>query len=93
MTPNNHCGECPVWLAIELDNFDELSEKHCKKCFAAQYVVHIPTGCCYPLEPEGKTVIICGAHLTPKIDGKVFWRYSDVFVEKIVKPSDPFANH
>lgn len=58
-----------------------------------KYVMHIPTGCCYPLEPDGKTVIICGACLTPEIDGKVFWRYTDKFVEKVPTPSDPYANH
>ena len=55
----------------------------------SKYVVHIPTNCCYELEPDGKTVIICGAHLTPKIDGETFWRYSDVYFEKVVVPVDP----
>ena len=88
--PNNYCGECPVWLA------DAEGGAECDACIVnakPKYVIHIPSGCCYPLEPDGKTVIICGAHLTPEIDGKIFWRYSDVFVEKIVKPSDPFAKH
>lgn len=57
------------------------------------FVQHIPTDCCYPLEPDGKTVIICGAHITPKIDGEVFWRYIDKFVEKVVTPSDPYSKH
>ena len=55
-----------------------------------EYVVHIPTGCCYKLEPDGKTVIICGAHLTPTVDGEVFWKYSDVYFEKEVVPSNPY---
>jgi hypothetical protein len=58
-----------------------------------QYVRHIPTQCCYPLEEDGKTVIICGAKLTPEIDGKIFWEYTDSYVEKIIKPVDPYANH
>ena len=58
-----------------------------------KYVVHIPTNTCHKLEEDGKTVIICGAHLTPKIDGKIFWRYTDEYFEKEVKPSDPMANH
>lgn len=56
----------------------------------SEYVVHIPTDCCYKLEPDGKTVIICGAHLTPTIDGEVFWKYSDVYFEKEVVPSNPY---
>lgn len=88
MKYNEYCGECPIYLA------DAENEELCVACPShPQYVIHIPTGCCYPLEPDGKTIIICGAHLTPEIDGKIFWRYSDVFVEKIVKPSDPYANH
>lgn len=58
-----------------------------------KYVVHIPTNCCYPLEADGKTVIISGAHLMPKIDGEVFWKYTDEYFEKEVVPSDPHANH
>ena len=58
-----------------------------------QYVRHIPTQCCYPLEDDGKTVIICGAHLEPKIDGKIFWEYVDKYYPKEVKPSNPFAKH
>lgn len=58
-----------------------------------KYVRHIPTQCCYKLEDDGKTVIICGAHLTPKIDGKIFWEYVDEYVEKVVVASDPYANH
>ena len=58
-----------------------------------KYVKHIPTQCCYPLEADGKTIIICGAPIVPKVDGKVFWEYVDEYTEKIVKPSDPYANH
>ena len=56
-------------------------------------VRHIPTQCCYYTEEDGKTVIICGAYLTPEIDGKIFWEYVDEFVEKEIKPSDPYAPH
>lgn len=56
----------------------------------SKYVIHIPTGSCYPLEPDGETVIISGVHIKPKIDGEVFWKYSDVFVKKIITPTDPF---
>ena len=58
-----------------------------------KYVIHIPSGCCYSLESDGKTIIVAGVAITPKIDGEVFWKYSDVYVEKVVKPSDPFARH
>ena len=58
-----------------------------------KFVRHIPTQCCCPLEADGVTVIICGARLTPKVDGKVFWEYTDKYVEKVIKPSDPFINH
>jgi hypothetical protein len=33
--PNNHCGECPVWLAMwETDDFgyEYAVEKYCMKC-------------------------------------------------------------
>lgn len=56
-------------------------------------VRHIPTKCCYYTEDDGETVIICGARLTPKIDGKIFWEYMDKFVEKEIKPNDPYAIH
>lgn len=85
--PDNHCGECSVWLA------DAEGGAECDACIAnmaPKYVIHIPTGCCYPLEPDGKTVIISGAHLTPEIDGKVFWKYSYVYFEKEVVPTNPF---
>ena len=85
--PDNDCGECPVWLA------DAESDEHCANCSAqSKYVVHIPTNTCHKLEPDG-TVVICGAVLKPKVDGEVFWRYSDVYFEKVVVPVDPRANH
>ena len=88
-TPNNYCGECPIWLA---DNADLTTL--CPSCPSRpQYAIHIPSGSCYPIEPDGRTIIVAGVAITPKIDGKVFWKYSDVYVEKIVKPSDPFAGH
>lgn len=52
-------------------------------------VRHIPSQCCYYTEEDGKTVIICGAHLTPEIDGK-FWEYTEEFIEKKVERVDPF---
>lgn len=58
-----------------------------------KYVRHIPTDCYFPLEEDGKTVIICGARLTPEIDGTTFWEYSDEYKEKIIVPSDPYAAH
>ena len=58
-----------------------------------KFVKHIPTQCCYKLEEDGKTVIISGARIEPKIDGKIFWEYVDNYVEKIIVPSDPYANH
>lgn len=57
-----------------------------------KFVRHIPSQTCYPLEEDGKTVIICGAHLTPEIDGKIFWEYVDKFIPKEIKPSNPFHN-
>lgn len=97
--PNNECGECPVWLALGEDTNIKSRrsiDKRCLKCnlFKSQrFVRHIPTQCCYPLEPDGKTVIICDAHLTPNIDGKIFWEYVDEYVDKVITPSDPYANH
>ncbi len=55
-----------------------------------KYLKHIPTQCCYPLESDGKTVIISGAHITPDVDGKIFWEYTNEYVEKVAKPSNPF---
>ena len=96
--PNNTCGECPTWLAFgepESTNKNTSIYEHCAGCelFNSQkFVRHISTQCCYPLEDDGKTVIICGAHLTPEIDNK-FWEYVDKDVEKVVVASDPYANH
>lgn len=56
-------------------------------------VRHIPTQCCYYTEDDGETVIICGCSLKPKIDGKIFWEYTDRFIEKEIKPSDPYIKH
>lgn len=60
---------------------------------SVKYARHIPTQCCYLLEDDGKTVIICGAHLEPRIDGKIFWEYVDKYEEKIVTPSNLYVNH
>ena len=94
--PNNQCGSCSVWLACGepegVSRMRAISE-YCSKCklFNNQkFVRHIPTQCCYPLEDDDKTVIICGAHMTPEVDGKIFWEYVDAYVEKIVVPVDPF---
>lgn len=56
-------------------------------------VRHIPSQCCYYTEEDGVTVVICGARLTPEIDGKIFWEYVDHYIEKVIKPSDPYINH
>ena len=35
--PNNYCGECPVWLAIDSEDgitLKEALEKYCCKCRA-----------------------------------------------------------
>lgn len=56
-------------------------------------VRHIPTQHCYYTEEDGKTIIIRGVYITPKIDGKIFWEYVDEFIEKEIKPSDPYALH
>ena len=58
-----------------------------------KYLRHIPSQCCYPLEPDGKTIIICGAHLTPEVDGKIFWEYTDEYIEKTPQPNDPYHNN
>lgn len=55
-----------------------------------KYLKHIPTQCCYSLEPDGKTVIISGARITPKVDGKIFWEYTNEYIEKVVVPTDMF---
>lgn len=83
--PSNYCGECPIWLA------DAECDENCKGCPShPPYVVHIPTNTCHKLEPDGKTVVIAGVRITPKIDGKVFWKYSPVYFEKEVVPTNPF---
>lgn len=56
-----------------------------------KYLKHIPTQCCYPLEPDGKTIIICGAKLTPVVDGKIFWEYANEYTEKVPEPADMFS--
>lgn len=53
-------------------------------------VRHITTDCCYYTEEDGKTVIICGAHLTPELDGK-FWEEVSEYKEKEIVPSNPYA--
>lgn len=58
-----------------------------------KYLKHIPTQCCYKLEPDGKTINFCGCIIQPKVDGKIFWEYTDTYVEKIPVPSDPYANY
>lgn len=55
-------------------------------------VHHITTDCCYYTEDDGKTVIICVAHLTPKLDGK-FWEEVSEYKEKEIQPNDPYALH
>ena len=98
--PNNECGECEVWLNLGecnvLPDIRTAIDKHCKNCkvfLNQKFVRHIPSQCCYPIEEDGKTVIIAGARLTPEIDGKIFWEYVDEYTPKIVVPSDPYANH
>ena len=58
-----------------------------------KYIKHIPTQCCYELEADGKTIEICGCRMQPVVDGEIFWEYTDEYVEKVVVPSDPYANH
>ncbi|MBO5711427.1 MAG: hypothetical protein J6R47_01180 [Acholeplasmatales bacterium] len=91
--PNNNCGECPVWLAMDtLNDKIELTGKCCTKCkiFTEQrFIRHIPSKTCYPLEPDGETVIICGCILKPIIDGDIFWEYVDSYYYKPPTPVDP----
>lgn len=56
-----------------------------------KYVMHIPTQCCYTLEPDGETVVISGARLKIRVDGEIFWKYVDAPIEKKVVATDPFA--
>lgn len=58
-----------------------------------QYIKHIPTQCCYELGPDGKTIEIRGCRMQPIVDGKIFWEYTDEYIEKVIAPSDPYANH
>ena len=58
-----------------------------------KYIKHIPTQCCYKLEADGKTIEICGCRMQPEVDGKIFWEYTDEYVEKVVTPSDPYARY
>ena len=86
--PNMYCGECPVWLA------DAEGGAECDACIvnkSPKYVVHIPTNCCYELEPDGKTVVICGADLSPTPDG-VFWEYTDKYEYTRPVPVDSYHN-
>jgi hypothetical protein len=53
-------------------------------------VRHITTDCCYYTEEDGKTVIICGAHLAPELDGK-FWEEVSEYKEKEITSVDPYA--
>lgn len=95
--PNNNCGSCNVWLAMnEPEGVSRMVaiDEYCCNCdlFKNQkFIRHIPTQCCYPIEADGK-VIICGADLCPAIDN-IFWEYVDTYVSKKVEPSDPYANH
>ena len=58
-----------------------------------RYIKHIPTQCCYELEADGKTIEICGCRMQPKVDGKIFWEYTNTYIEKTVVPVDPYLNH
>ena len=95
--PNNYCGECPVWLAQgDMEGFAlyESMANYCTKCHLftnQQFIRHIPSGAVYPLEPDGKTVIICGADLSPTPDG-VFWEYTDKYEYHRPIPVDPYHN-
>lgn len=55
-----------------------------------KYIQHISTECCYELKEDGKTIEICGCTMQPKIDGEIFWRYVDHYIEKKIIPADPF---
>ena len=57
-----------------------------------KYVKHLATQCCYELQEDGKTIEICGCVMQPKVDGK-FWEYTESYVEKVIRPTDPYANH
>lgn len=90
--PNNDCGECVGWLAFGEVNKEKLIRTYCMDCklFKKQrFIRHIPSGCCYPLEDDGKTITICGANFTPTIEG-IVWEYTDKFTYKEIKPINPF---
>ena len=93
--PSNWCGECPVWLAqgdMEGLAIYESMATYCTKCHLftnQQFIRHIPSGAVYPLEPDGKTIIICGADLSPTPDG-VFWEYVDKYEYRRPVPVDPY---
>lgn len=91
--PNNECGSCPAWLSVNTSyDVSHIISTTCKDCnlFNSQkFVCHIPSGCCYPLEDDGKTITTCGASLTPTIDG-IVWKYTDKFTYKEIKPVNPF---
>lgn len=53
-------------------------------------VRHIATDYYYYTEEDGKTIIICGARLTPKLDGKL-WEEVSEYKEKIITCVDPYA--
>jgi hypothetical protein len=55
-----------------------------------KYLLHIPTQCCYPILDDKGTIEICGAKLQPKVDGKIFWQYTNEYKEKVLVPSNPF---
>jgi hypothetical protein len=57
-----------------------------------KYIKHISTQCCYELQADGKTVEICGCRLQPTVDG-ILWEYTDTYTDKVIIPSDPYANH
>lgn len=97
--PSNECGECSVWLALGesegISRAQAISE-HCSKCELYKqhrYLRHIPTQCCYEILDEYDTIEICGVRLRPVVDEVVFWEYTDKYVEKVITPSDPYANN
>lgn len=63
---------------------------HPKENKQVKYLKHIPTQCCYEILDEDGTIEICGARMQPKVDGEIFWEYTNEYVEKVVAPSNPF---
>ena len=55
-----------------------------------KYLKHIPTQCCYEILDEEGTICICGAYMKPNVDGKIFWEYTNEYIEKKIEASDPF---